>query len=147
MKCMFCGLPATRFVTTTINGKTTQQYLCESCAKQREYDFYHQTRRATRPVQKEIVCPKCQTKQREFLKTGFLGCAECYKTFANTIENLLPKIQGGNKHVGIVYTGERREETKDEKLKRLRHQLNKASKEMRYADAEKIYRQIKELEV
>lgn len=146
MKCKVCGMPATAFVTTTINGKTTQQYLCESCYRQQEQDFYHQSRRAQKPKTKEIVCPKCQTRLSEFVKTGFLGCPDCYQAFGSAISSLLPKIQGSTTHVPRVHIGQVPQETKEEKLKRLRLALHKATKAMEYDEADKIFKQIKELD-
>ena len=145
MKCYKCGMPATAFVTTTLNGKTTQQYLCESCYRQQQHEFYFHSRQA-QPKVTEIVCQKCGTKQSEFLKTGFLGCPDCYKSFGGAIEKLLPKIQGKTVHVPRKHMGVVEEETRAEKLKRLNLQLYKAKMAMDYEQADKIFKQIKELD-
>ena len=145
MKCMKCGMPATTFVTTTLNGNTTQQYLCDDCYRQQQHSFYFQTRQS-QPKAKDVVCPKCNTKQSQFLKTGFLGCPHCYVAFQGAIDKLLPKIQGKTTHVPRQHMGTEPEESRIEKLKRLNLQLYNAKKAMNYEEAQKIFDQIKELD-
>ncbi|MBQ9715249.1 MAG: hypothetical protein IJV77_02425 [Clostridia bacterium] len=145
MKCMKCGMPATTFVTTTINGNTTQQYLCDECYREQQHSFYFKTRQS-QPAQKDIVCPKCNTKQSQFLKTGFLGCPHCYKAFQGTIDKLLPKIQGKTTHVARQHMGAEPQESRAETLKKLNAQLYKAKMAMNYEEASKIFEKIKELD-
>ncbi len=45
-------------------------------------------------------CPQCGYTLKEYYKTGYLGCPECYRQFAAEIIPSLAKIQGGTTHVG-----------------------------------------------
>ncbi len=140
MKCMICGAPATVFVTQTVNGRTRQQFLCDSCARQRENGLYIQSRQRQRQKQ-NTVCPKCGTRLDEFLKTGFLGCPECYDAFSEQMQKILPKIQGKTRHVPrkhIVLSPA-------EQVADLKAQLDAATRERRYDEAEIIYRKLKEM--
>ena len=110
-----------------------------------QHSFYFQTRQS-KPQVKEVVCPKCNTKQSQFLKTGFLGCPHCYKAFEGAIDKLLPKIQGKTTHVPRPHMGVEPQESRTEKLKRLNLQLYNAKKAMNYEEAQKIFDQIKELD-
>jgi len=75
-----------------------------------------------------------------------LGCQNCYKSFEGAIEKLLPKIQGKTVHVPRKHMGVVEEETRAEKLKRLNLQLYKAKMAMDYEKADKIFKQIQELD-
>lgn len=46
-------------------------------------------------------CPFCGRRLSEYLKTGFLGCTECYNTFREEINSDLFNLQGGN----LCHTG------------------------------------------
>ncbi|MDI3316720.1 MAG: UvrB/UvrC motif-containing protein [Bacillota bacterium] len=48
----------------------------------------------------ELRCPSCGTTYEEFARTSFLGCEECYTAFAPQLEPLLRKIQGADQHRG-----------------------------------------------
>ena len=77
----------------------------------------------------------------EFLKTGFLGCPECYDAFSDQMQKILPKIQGKTRHVPrkhIVLSPA-------EQVADLKAQLDAATCERRYDEAEKIYRKLKEM--
>ena len=84
MKCMICGAPATVFVTQTVNGRTRQQFLCDSCARQRENGLYIQSRQRQRQKQ-NTVCPKCGTRLDEFLKKLALNDFEFCKFFLDRL--------------------------------------------------------------
>lgn len=143
MKCMICGSPATIFITEMKNGKTTQKFLCENCARKIEENSYRQSRAQERNV-KEAVCPKCKTRLSEFLKTGFLGCPDCYTAFGSTINSLMPKIQGNGRHVPRSKNS-KIATSKEEMIQMLKAEMEQASKEMRYDDAEKIFKQLQGL--
>ncbi len=48
----------------------------------------------------EKYCGTCKTGLSYFLKTGYLGCPDCYKNFEREIESGILKIQGSTFHVG-----------------------------------------------
>lgn len=139
MKCMMCGAPATTFISQTINGKTTQIALCEDCVKHQLY-----FRSAPRPAVKEAICPNCKTRLSEFLKTHYVGCPDCYTAFASAIAAMLPQIQGGTHHVPRGHMGNA-VKTKEDTVRELKREMQKASDEMRYDDAAKIYNKLKDM--
>lgn len=141
MKCAICGAPATSFITQNKNGKTVQTYLCDDCARRREEILYSRSRRQQERA-KDAVCPKCGTRLSEFLRTGFLGCPDCYSAFGDTLAGLIPKIQGGSRHVP------RAQSAADERARRveaLKVQLAKADREMRYDDARVLRQRLKDM--
>lgn len=107
------------YYTEIVNGKKMEQHLCEECAA--EMSSFHKDSSlgnilsgilsATKGG--DIVCPKCGETYYEFLRTGMLGCDECYKAFGNLMENSVRRIQGAAVHTGKVPT-DRQEEKKEE---------------------------------
>jgi protein arginine kinase activator len=74
----------------------------------------------------ELKCPTCGFTQADFKKTGRLGCAECYATFAEGLEGLLKSMHKGTKHVGKVPQPMQQHKDYAEKLGKLQQQLEKA---------------------
>ena len=78
--------------------------VCNECIKsidnkdmKLEYidDFWGNARKLTK-------CGSCGTEIESILKTGYVGCATCYKIFSHEIAELVGKIQGKFAHVGKV---------------------------------------------
>ena len=44
------------------------------------------------------VCKKCGRRLSDYLRTGYLGCPDCYSYFADEIEISLKNIQGGTEN-------------------------------------------------
>ena len=58
-------------------------------------DFWGTSTRLTK-------CGVCNTTLEEILKSGYVGCATCYKIFEKDIRELVLDIQGKSVHVGKV---------------------------------------------
>jgi len=74
----------------------------------------------------DLKCPACGFTQADFKKSGRLGCAECYTTFAEGLEGLLKSMHKGIKHVGKVPQQLQQHKDYVEKLNRLQKELEKA---------------------
>ncbi|MBR2751531.1 MAG: UvrB/UvrC motif-containing protein [Clostridiales bacterium] len=46
------------------------------------------------------TCPTCGLSLGEFMKSGFLGCPDCYSAFSERIDPVFMRTQMGMKHVG-----------------------------------------------
>ena len=96
MLCDRCGKrEATVQYIQVINGNKQELHLCSKCGKDfgiddfympidlsgflgdifSDYDMPLLTR------EKQLICENCKTTFDEFLNTGKIGCANCYKTF------------------------------------------------------------------
>lgn len=114
--CDECGIrPAVYYETNIINGQITERYLCEECKKKHgfvkaaipdifdnffaaltnPFGSYHGSQRT-----ENRVCPTCGCTAESYLKTGFLGCPDCYATFEPLILQSVAKIQKDTKHTG-----------------------------------------------
>lgn len=102
MLCQVCNKNhAVRDVTLHRNGIKTTLSLCSECHRKvcvsndRELDV----------IMKEngnnaVVCKKCHRTLNEFLKSGYVGCAECYEVFSDELMRRLNDIQAGVLHTG-----------------------------------------------
>ena len=122
-----------------------------------------------------LECDICKMSFDDFVDSGEFGCGDCYINFADRISPVLKKLHGASKHIGRQYrqaidelednksrfeaSQKQKEKTesklsKEEKEKieaenkivKLKKNLQKAIKEERYEDAAKLRDEIKKLD-
>ena len=187
MICDNCGKNnANVKYTQIINGKKKEMYLCDNCSKMLGINnitfnmpisfssmlggLFDEIENAEifpklNPVQ-ELKCNNCNLTFEEFLQNGKFGCAECYNSFGENVDEILKRIQGNNRHIGRLGKIEnmtqqdnvektdnannekvRNENSENQnKIEQLKSNLKDAIKEERYEDAAKIRDEIKKLE-
>lgn len=148
MLCDECGQrEATFHSIKKINGQTTERHLCAECQKKHGSSFmkmpdfgdlfggfgslFGEPRIAA--PRDEYICPSCGTTGDEFLQTGYVGCADCYKEFAPILMPVVRKMQGDVSHVGKVPTGV--ENSVSAEYERLKKELQKAIETEEYEQA------------
>lgn len=190
MLCQNCGEnEANVKYTQIVNGEKKEMILCEDCARKMGignfkmnipinfsnflgdfFDDYKSEQLLPSFVkEKNNECNNCGELYKEFIKTGLLGCEECYDAFQNRLDPILKNLQGSVKHVGRrplnieekienkevnkdvkVESNKEEKQTKENKkeneLMKLQKDLNKAIEEERYEDAAVIRDEIKKLE-
>ena len=113
MKCQNCKLNnATYHRTEIINGIASEIHLCSECALNAvnpfktfsigEFfadSFFPNEKTDYKPITKK--CNVCKTKLSEFLKTGNVGCSNCYEVFKEELAPIIETTQGTN----VVYAG------------------------------------------
>jgi protein arginine kinase activator len=145
MLCDICKQNvATVHLTQMVEGKTKKVDLCESCSKAKGVDdptgfsladlllglgAAQEMEQASASAGGELKCPHCGFTQADFKKTGRLGCAECYTTFAEGLESLLRTMHKGTKHVGKAPQILKQSQDLTDKLKTLQKKLEKAISE------------------
>lgn len=148
-------------MTHVVNDQATDLHLCERCAREHgEFDFLlepkfnlhhllagfleqHAGARArTGPTGK--ACPGCGLTYHQFARTGLLGCAQCYDTFAEALEPVVRRVHGHTRHVGKAPAG--RKVPVAARIQQLRKQLQQAVAEERYEDAARLRDEIRSLE-
>ena len=90
------------------------------------------------------VCSGCGLSWADFMKTGRLGCPQCYDTFMEELKVLTRRIHGSNKHIGNrlpVQIGE-----KKESVISLKRKLQDAIKKEEYELAAELRDRIREIE-
>lgn len=190
MLCQNCGEnEANVKYTQIVNGEKKEMILCEDCARKMGignfkmnipinfsnflgdfFDDYKSEQLLPSFVkEKNNECNNCGELYKEFIKTGLLGCEECYDVFQNRLDPILKNLQGSVKHVGRrplnieekienkevnkdvkVESNKKEKQTKENKkeneLMKLQKDLNKAIEEERYEDAAVIRDEIKKIE-
>ncbi len=119
MICQCCGeRPATAFIATVSDGKLTQAALCAECAQRLGFGNFFaglgyrfggvlqelfDEGEGDRPD--EVRCEDCGASFADIVRSGRVGCAQCYRTFYGRLAPLIRQIHGGGVHRGKVPGG------------------------------------------
>ncbi|MGD0016163.1 MAG: UvrB/UvrC motif-containing protein [Verrucomicrobiia bacterium] len=158
MQCDNCKkAEATVHLTQIVDGKVLKIDLCEACAKesgvQDAAGFSLADLLVGLGAGDEIKtegpgarCPACGLTQADFKKTGRLGCATCWETFAAGLAPLLKAMHKGDHHIGKVPTRAAHTLIISENIRQLSEELEKAVHTEKYEEAAVLRDKIRELE-
>ena len=175
MLCQKCNKKvATVFISTIVNGKNNQMYLCTDCAKEltnmelsedtinewiNEFKDMEDKGQIEELVQHEnpetlqhnnqyedITCNFCNTSFDEYKKTGKLGCGKCYSTFRKQLKPIIEGIYGYSEHIGKFPKNEFKDTEIVKTVEQLKEKLNMAIQEEEYEQAAKLRDEILQLE-
>ena len=150
---MFCDRckkkEATVFLTQIVNGKMKKANFCEQCSQEKGMDepigFAFPDLLLGLTVAQEIgeafegaaslVCDACGLSQKDFKKTGRLGCSACYTVFKDEISFMLRNMHGSVMHIGKVPAKFVATHAKTEQLQRLQASLEVAIAKEQYEKA------------
>ncbi|MDR0314539.1 MAG: UvrB/UvrC motif-containing protein [Oscillospiraceae bacterium] len=165
MVCQNCGKKeATTHIKRVVNGNETKLNLCADCAESMGYgdlfsgfgfnmsnifsNFFYDIPLAVLPISKTVVCEKCKSTFDEIIKSGMMGCPECYDVFS---DRLIPSIQ--RIHGKAVYAGKSAvsvntddSKTNIDKIESLKKELEDAVQEQNFERAATLRDEIKLLE-
>lgn len=164
MLCQKCGKhEATTHIKQVINGEFTQMYLCSECAAKAGYgdvfsdfgfdlnnlfgSFFSQPKYTL--ASKTERCSKCGTSFGEIVKSGKIGCADCYEKFYDMLVPSIQRIHGKTRHNGKtveIKQEQKPEETLEEKIEKLKNRLSEAVEKQEFEDAARLRDEIKSLE-
>ena len=92
-------------------------------------------------------CEFCGSSYSEIAKSGHVGCAKCYEIFADQLYPSINRIHGNTTHCGKnSKLKSKAEPTKEDKLKKLKAELEKAISEQNFEYAAELRDKIKEME-
>lgn len=166
MLCQNCGKQqATTHIKRIINGDAEEHHLCSSCAQQLGYgdmlsgfsmsldDIFGgllgDTRRMLGADKNVQRCPKCGNSFADIVRDSRLGCADCYRTFYDKLKPTLERLHGRATHNGKrieVSAVKPHEESKEEKIEKLRAELASAVEAQEFEQAAKLRDEIRGLE-
>ncbi len=158
MLCCICKeREATVHLTQIAGDKMQKVDLCEECAKTKGVNdptgfsladlllglgASQEMEQSSGGV--ELKCPRCGFTQADFKKAGRLGCADCYKTFAEGLEGLLKSMHKGTRHAGKVPESLRQTRDISDRLKNLQKRLSKAIENEDFEQAAQLRDEIKQ---
>ena len=166
MKCQRCNQnEANTHITKIINGVKTEMYLCEKCAEgnqdlinfkagfDNEFEnffngffggpYISPAQSSTALEQK--VCNFCGTSIDDVFSRGKLGCANCYKTFADYLMRPLKQIHGSVSHTGKLPARAGRGIKRASEIDKLQSELNRAVMDQNFEKAAELRDRINEL--
>lgn len=166
MKCQKCGANnANTHVKTIINGEFKEYDLCSECAKKMGYtnifgnmedefsSFLGSFFGKAIPARTQAArCDFCGSTYSDITKSGHVGCAKCYEVFGDLLLPSIRRIHGNTAHCGknskLSAQGEKKsdEMTKEEKIKKLKSELDAAVTEQNFELAAELRDKIKGME-
>lgn len=162
MLCQNCGKnEAATHIKRIMNGEATQLFLCYNCAEHLGYadmfsgfgfninnmlaNFFPEFSRALPAVDNSERCPTCGTSFEEVIRSGMMGCANCYSIFYDKLKPSLSRIHGRAVHTGKTGAGFGEDAALAYKKQELNEQMQAAVKEQNFELAAKLRDEIKEL--
>lgn len=116
MKCELCGKrESVVHVQQAIGNETVDIYLCEECAHEKGISRNSEKgdlsltqlltglldfKKETETEEEFTECPTCGMSVADFKKDGFLGCPDCYTSFASHIRGVHKRLSGMSRHRG-----------------------------------------------
>lgn len=156
MLCDECGKRnASYHMVKKMNGETIERHLCSECQKKygvnlqmhsfgNLFEGFSGLFDEPRVVRREeYVCPSCGTTGDDFLRSGFVGCSDCYKEFAPIMMPVIRRLQGDVSHTGKVPMGV--ENSVSAEYDRLKKELEKALELEEYEQATIIRDRMRQL--
>jgi protein arginine kinase activator len=159
MQCDICKkTDATIHLTQILDGKMLKVDLCETCAKAKgvqdsgggfslsDLVLGFGESEKTQPETPGAKCAGCGLTEGDFKKTGRLGCAMCWETFATGLASLLKAMHKGDHHVGKVPGKAAHTVVIQDQIKSLSDELDEAIRSEKYETAAGLRDQIRELQ-
>ena len=167
MLCESCKKKeATVYITKITNGKKEQYHLCENCAKEFNglslsgemgisspfslqnilsglMEYMGEVPELTKNT--NIACKNCGMTLQDFKGKGILGCSECYKFFASTVNPIINRVQGKVEHIGKIPRKSGKGIAERKKMISLKEELQKAIALEEYERAAEIRDKIREM--
>jgi len=161
MLCSNCSSKEANFHYKYIkNGSVTEMHLCADCA--RELGYIKESEPAVSPAsflsemfsfphvsfapKASESCSDCGTSFESIRRSGFVGCDKCYENFSGAIDTILSKIQPSTVHKGKVSGASGKKIERDNTLKNLKEELQRAILDENYEHAAVIRDKIKAFE-
>jgi protein arginine kinase activator len=176
LKCENCKhREATIHLSQTRQGKTADHHLCEFCAREKGisldlqdyignisnlfgsglmgggsvFDTTGGIPAFGTNSSRNITCPTCGQSFDDFRRTGLFGCYRCYEAFADLLDPVLRRVQGGTRHVGrkaCQSTDQQEEQMLRSRLSELKDTLQQSVQEEAYEKAARLRDEIRSLE-
>jgi protein arginine kinase activator len=166
MICQRCGRnQATTHIKTLYNGKLEEYNLCSECAREIGVNPFEFGLPFTGMIESMLLgsvnkktsekCPVCGKSYDEIVKSGKIGCPNCYKFFSDRLLPIIQRYHGVSKYKGKAPVESGLIPLKDKsqlvvlestELQKKKQQLKEAIEEQRYEDAAVLRDEIHDME-
>ena len=155
---------ATVHLTQIVNGKVEKHHFCEACAAEKGVNVHgqpmdlggmletlkeqlSQLKETSNPgrVSSRSACSGCGTARAAILKTGRMGCDQCYVDFASEMLPVIVSLHRSDQHLGKVPHNASVRLRNSVELARLRRELDQAVATENYEKAAVLRDQIQSL--
>ena len=154
---------ATIHMQQIVNGIKTEIHLCHECSSKTSTpvtmealfngllgSFMHMANEKQPPQQMNIVQEPCQTcgmTNDDFKNAGGkLGCADCYKFFAQELESILKNVQASTHHEGKYPQKSGQGMFQKKKASRLRELMQEAIEKENFEEAARLRDEVRSIE-
>ncbi len=145
---------ATTHIKRTVNGVTKEYYLCHSCAANlgfSNFNFFDMNDlwgsllgNQQRGVPKAKCCKTCNTTFNDIIKSGKMGCPDCYSEFREEIMPTIMKVHGKTEHKGTSPENESSDNSQTNEIEKLENDLKTAIENEEFEKAAEIRDILKE---
>ena len=163
MLCQNCQeRPANVHFTQIINNTKAEMYLCEQCANEKgQFGFdpilnineflsgfigFGSGNQHVGPEPRKIYCDICGMSYEDFMKTGKLGCSNCYRIYGEKLNPILKRLHGNMSHTGKVPAKVSEFLNVSKEIDKLKELLAKAVQSEEYEKAAEYRDKIKQME-
>ncbi len=143
MLCQNCARnEATTHIKRIVGGEASQLHLCYNCAEHLGYadvfsgfgfnisnmlaNFFPEFSYSLPSADESERCPTCGTSFEEVIRTGMMGCADCYESFYEKLRPSLARIHGKAVHSGKTGASYGEEAELQNKITELKDEMNRA---------------------
>lgn len=157
MLCQICNQnEATIRYTELINNESNHYYICHNCAKKNNIKIpagfedlgkmdIGSLLGLARPAEHKPACATCGTTMDDIIRTGKVGCSECYTCFRRELTPHIHQIHGGVTHTGKIPHSADGKITTKRKIEMLKCELEASVKRQDYENAAKVRDEINKL--
>lgn len=171
MKCQKCGnKQADTHIKRVINGEFEEYNLCSDCAREAGYSnmfdgfandissgfnsllgsFFSNALPAR---SQSTRCDVCSMSYGDITRTGMMGCANCYKIFADQLMPTIRRVHGNITHCGKhsafvkkTQGTQPQKNSKENQVEKLKQELKIAVENQEFEKAAELRDKIKEME-
>ncbi len=165
MLCQECHKnDANIHIIKSIDGKQTEEFLCEQCARKREeLDFSCEPQFSLHKLFASMLnqgllesrqamlaaknqCPECGLSFAQFSQVGRLGCSSCYEAFEDSLKPLLRRIHASSTHTGKIPVRTQKRAKYKRELDQLKEDLQLKIEKEEFEEAAVLRDKIKAME-
>jgi protein arginine kinase activator len=162
MDCDICGKHAKVHLTQLVGGEIKKITLCDDCAKEKGVTdptgfalaemLLGKTPGKVVPAAPAVAgsgrrCPTCGFTLEDLRRIRRFGCADCYTTFRDDVNQMLRGMHKGFKHCGKVPAGLMELHERTQRLEELRGKLDQAITSENYEEAAGLRDEIRQIEI